>query len=219
MPTYRQHDDSQQYRGPTAPPAYPMVNENETITELEPKQLSDFPDPARFPPPTPPLNLPDGVVLETLWHPMWQRFPHVPVEYVMDKLTGVERRVGKVQTTDHATRGDDTEVHPEVYGCLTWPRRYHVWEIELVFASEKINRGGKLTFRVGEKNYLVMPLDSMFMRPTRAYSLLAPLLVPIFIPPNQNFTGIVEWPNLDWGHEPIGPMRFQLNGYVHRELC
>ncbi len=242
MPIYRNQDDRPRIRNPCVPTnliQYPLINPEECIKDLDPKGLVDFPSQERYPAPQ---GEKDGdttcgclntrwpcfregeateVLLETIWQPLWCAKDETPSVEQESKLTGGKERLAISRFDVWRMRADDGQIHNAGYGILHWPKRYHVWEIELTYANEKVlDLDGHLTFRIGEKNHLDVPLQGMLSRPTRPKTLVAPLPMPLYLPTEQNFIGIVEFHHMpsDWRYENIGRMRFQLNGYLHREI-
>ncbi len=240
---------------------YPLLNPEECITDLDPKNLVDFPSQERYPAPRGDHDgdtkcgclytswrgsgrhlAPQGyyvgdkefegfleddrrdgekITLETVWQPMWELKLSTPVVKEESKLTGGFDRVAEHSFQNWHRRHSDGQNYYGLPGSLHWPDRYHVWEIELTYQDDKIlDAEGVLSFIIGEKSHLSVPLGSLFRRPSRPRSLVAPLPLPLYLPTCQNFRGFVRWWNIpdSWKYSDLGAIRYQLNGYHHRSI-
>jgi len=209
-------------------------NDQGTVTELEPRQQGNFPDQARFPA----IKGEDGscgclmtswkdtgdIRLETIWQPLWdtqvleQKGPLSVQHYFFQNPNGRPTIETNVPTAGH----------------LTWPKRFHLWEVVIQFGSghpaqfvegrkEKLKEfflslmenHSYLGVRIGEKDHFKMPLEMMYSPSPGQYR--AALCTPLYFPPVQNFSVWIEYKG---GNDPAlqHKARVILNGYLHREI-
>ncbi len=216
-------------------PAAVDENDQHTITELEPRQQGNFPDPTRFPP-CPSwkekgscgclLTTHDDagqgqIKLETIWQPLWDT---QLIEQGKDTLFFFQNPNG---------RGTEKTNVPTA-GQLSWPKRFHLWEVSLHFKKAhvlqfvkdhgevlknffeaRLNNDFSMTVRIGEKHHLQMPLGAMYNPTPGQYR--AAICTPLYLPPVQNFSVILNWRAFrDEGL--IHSCRAVMHGYLHREI-
>ncbi len=216
------------------------MSPDDVITSLNPKRQRAFPDPKRFPPPKGSAggcgclmtNWKDGragdIRLETIWQPLWDT---VRIERGVKTLYFFsEERQDDVLLPDQKDdwgrqlrrRPEDGRSFPVTIGCLSWPKKHTVWELEFQLSSNANDLGlndrwygatTEIIMQIGEKTHLRMPFESLYQARDNNYR--AALCTPLFLPSVQNF-GV----RMTLGKEASGGgfVRCVLNGYQHREI-
>lgn len=200
---------------------YPLaLNQNEIITELEPKQQAEFPDRLRFPP----IDGKNGecgclmtyweddggVKLETIWQPLWDTQTYSPG---IAALSFFQNPAG---------RSDGLTNVPSI-GNLTWPKKFHLWELVIQSTpplAGMIRDADKkcpimVVVQIGEMWHYKMPLTSMHRTHPGTYR--GALMNPLFIPSVKPFCVTLLFGNER--QEVLGEsIRVVMNGYLHREI-
>lgn len=207
---------------------YKEFNED-VITHLAPKPVDFFPDPIKYPPPRGVKDIVNGcgclmtrwgagghgdstVRLETIWEPL----------YDTQDLLDTGGHTYFFQNPDGRSRA---YTNLPTAGSLTWPKRFHIWEIEFTFEDMTVpNKWLKtpgespvVVLSIGEKEHFYVPFAMFHRVPSRINTFCAPLPSPLYLPPVQNFRIRLEvMPQLR--SVEIVKTRCALNGYLHREI-
>lgn len=207
------------------------ANEQQCIKELEPKQQGEMPDRLRFPAPEGKEGScgclmtqweADGVRLETLWQPLWDT----------QVLTAGTTEMSFFQ---NPAGRSTTQTNVPTAGQLTWPKKFHLWELSLHIGSghlEQFIQGQKdrlrehflthvrhaltVTVRIGEKDHLKIPLEAMFNPREGEYR--AAICNPLFFPSVQNFLVFLSMDRPFFDPNLNHKIRCVLHGYLHREI-
>ncbi len=208
------HPDSTLMNGP-----YP-IHPGEMITGLDPKNQGEFPDPVRFPPPPgsdgkcgclmvtyKDVRQEHGVLLECIWQPWWDT-KIIPRNHYGDAVVNVDFfQQGEwqhIRLENGRRKGIPYgETNLETAGQMTWPKRFHLWEFELQFSRavnplwdtefvDRLVQSMMFTFVIGEKNHFKLPVSDFFRRANKLNAFYAPIPLPLFIPPIQNFRARIE---------------------------
>jgi hypothetical protein len=160
----------------------------------------------------------DKVTVQTIWHPLWDT----------QEIYQSEKKGTLVSFFTIPHNQSEELCNVPTCGHLSWPKMYHVWEIELQFNPRNQLRpsyGIGLTagvddvvmfgFTLGECDWIRAPVDSFYRRAMRINSIFLSLPVPILIPSVLNFRPYLRWPN---GIHQSGTVRCILHGHLHREV-
>lgn len=147
------------------------------------------------------------ITLETIWQPRWQKITISP---------------GQREAHFFTNAAEDWDPVARYYkNTLNWPKRMHVWELELFLSGRsRPVRNMEVVFRIGEKDHLRAPLELFHVRSPHASNvarLFLPLPLPLYIRPVQSFTlSVVASPPhcLD---VPLDILAV-LHGYLSREI-
>lgn len=210
----------------------------ETVRELNPALQGEVPDKIRFP--WPPgseggafgwqfksfsdaqqgnIKLED-IKLEVIWQPLWD------TQKTMDNM-------GTLLFFQNPAGRSTMETNVPSAGCLTWPKRFYLWEIVFQFALADIEffikeKGEKqkelwkqirdnhiwATLIIGEKIHFTMPLSMMFNPREGHYRAALPM--PLYFPPMQHFRVSLAFNRPQQGMK--NKIRCLLNGYLARDI-
>ena len=210
--------------------------DDKTITEyLTGKKASDFPSPDKYPPPQ---GYKEGdtkcgclytvwgdedIKLETIWQPLWD----------FQSVLGGHGELTFFQNASDERKRKGKVCFALDNGSLIWPKRYHVWEIELQLGyilneygmrygaqtptADQLNMANTMIrFVIGEKDHLNVPFSLFMQRSEDRYFL--PLPLPLYLPSRQNFRLTLSWDYANRQLSGAGNIRAVLGGYLHREI-
>ena len=219
---------------------YPLYAGEDVADYLRSRQASEFPSRLVYPHPPGmkdqetkcgclytqwPDMVSQGVIrLETIWQPLWDT-RDVSAGCVQATFFSGVQDPGDVGWG--GWRGSQGKTNLYTPGRLPWPKKFHIWELELFLSSAELLEDGVVTIRIGEKDHLNAPLSlflhrkalvreqGQFHQRTSSDRLFMPLPLPLFLPSIQNF-GV----SIQWGEPTSAPCRIRavMNGYMHREI-
>lgn len=193
-----------------------IISPRMPVVSLDKQSAVDCPDRNRFPPPEGAsgkdtkcgclfVSIPDArigaIKLECIWQPLWDT----------QSLSQ-----GAVRFFQNPAGRDESQTNLQTAGALTWPKRYIVWELE-VMLGHPYPALNDLVMRmtIGEKRHFAMPLRAMWKRASKPFAYYASLLSPLYIPAVQNFS--MEVIAKRSVLEPLEIMAV-MHGYLLREI-
>ncbi len=105
-------------------------------------------------------------------------------------------------------------------GCLESDNQFALYEVELRFKNILSDNKNRAVFRlsIGDKMYMIVPLDNMYMKTTVPNTYAIGTVVPIYFPPRTPFNVRVSFLGPLDPSVPSNAVRCILNGYRMRDV-